>query len=486
MRIEAPGFGEMVQISQRDGAYYWSACAHVVVAHALSNGRVLGNWPQGGQKNMCRIILRDTQWTDPLAETFTLAEGPIAPSVLNRCGLSTRTKRSSELSVVPEGGNGSFRLAFRRNLVREIPKKGSRDDPEPHSPASMVGLYDSPPIQYQVFTRWPDNYSPVLWEAENQGGSVVALVSKKDLLLGFPLFDVGAQNLTVDPLPHGYYSTQDGCRVDDLVRFLFETFPSSLADMLPISGAPRTTTDSECLNPFLTIRHDVDRPITNERLFFLLSEYAELRLKATWSIQNQVAPPKAQIDAILAEGHEINLHSCASSQTEFNAELEALKSLYGVSVSGFTSHGGKGAGGNLGVTTNLWALRANLEYGEITGGFRVSNVPLIRVESGVPSATSLVIPPAHFSFDRSLLEGDHYGESILDRISRRLRDGGHVIVMNHPDVHTDAFADTLRALPHGSFTPTTLVESARYQRSRSQLAITDQESLNEEIESRNN
>lgn len=462
MKIDGPGFGEIQRISTRDGAYYWSACAQVVVDHALLSRQRFEVLSAGNHKRKLRIVLRDAMWGPSQGNEISLVEGPLHVTALEQLGVRANVRRSRSLEVRLTRSNKLFKLAYRRNLVRQIAPKIVEPPPEPYPAVPEVPLFNPPPVRYQIFSQWPERFTPFLLAVSVDGESVVALASESEILLGFPLFDVGAQNLTVEPFRHGYYSSQDGCRVDDLVSTLLRVLSEGSAKAEGSGSRISQGPISDASKRSLTIRHDLDRPIPTERIDRLLSAYRALGLKSTWSIQTHVVPPIEQVEMILNSGHEINLHSCAESQLEFESELKTLEALYSIPLAGFTSHGGKGSAGNLGSKTNTWALLAGLDYGEIGGGHRANFVPFIRIEGGIPVPTSLMIPPAHFSFDRSMRDGDHYGEDLLVSISEWLEHGGSAVLMNHPDIHTNAFLELLEKLPLASVIPMTLREAASY------------------------
>ena len=71
----------------------------------------------------------------------------------------------------------------------------------------------------------------------------------------------------------------------------------------------------------LSIRHDYDRFIKDNQLDEILSFYLNHELKSTWFILVDKPPSKYQINAILALGHEVSLHTVASSLSEFAEEV---------------------------------------------------------------------------------------------------------------------------------------------------------------------
>ena len=132
----------------------------------------------------------------------------------------------------------------------------------------------------------------------------------------------------------------------------------------------------------LSIRHDYDRFIKDNQLDEILSFYLNHELKSTWFILVDKPPSKYQINAILALGHEVSLHTVASSLSEFAEEVIKFRELTGVKAHGFTCHGGIGSSGALGLTHNLWAKQCGLQYGEMHGSCRGFSSPITKSNRG--------------------------------------------------------------------------------------------------------
>lgn len=347
-------------------------------------------------------------------------------------------------------GGEATRLASLQLQVRAIPEVGNQESSSPFPQEIVPSRFQRPAFEYQVFDAYPSDCRPLFTTTIDDAVQVVGLIKSSSVILGFPLFDIGVVNLTTQRLSAGYYSTLDGCRVDGLIR---EIFTAHLGVEMPEHPRHR----SPCL---FTIRHDLDRPITDQVLARLLDTYGDLGFKSTWSIRPELLPSQDQVATILANGHEVNVHSSATSLDHFRRDCDLLWSEFGVEVVGFTCHGGRGSPGHLGTLHNDWALESGLRYGEVIGGFRTDPLPFVRVECGIPVATSLMLHAPHVSFDRSTKPDDHYGTTVRRSIEQRIEQGSQIILMNHPDLHSDAFIELVGSLADEPIHAVTLRDAA--------------------------
>ncbi|HEX2593221.1 MAG TPA: hypothetical protein VHL34_17095, partial [Rhizomicrobium sp.] len=94
-----------------------------------------------------------------------------------------------------------------------------------------------------------------------------------------------------------------------------------------------------------------------------------------------------------------------------------------------------------------WFERAGFRYTET---FQIDGYPspIYRPGGdGIMARTTLMASMQHLSLDISTKPEEHRKETLLTSIPRRLKAGDGVVLMNHPDIHREALAQILAALP---------------------------------------
>ncbi len=196
-----------------------------------------------------------------------------------------------------------------------------------------------------------------------------------------------------------------------------------------------------------TLRHDYDRLIAHESLEALLEFYAERGLKASFGFKPSLLDEKA-IKMVLDAGHEVVLHTESSPCSGGLAhEMEALQTLDGVTLSGMTAHGGGDAVGFVGADQVRAAEEENLLYFETScrDTFLPHQIQLQR--DGGCECSFVLAPGMHFSLDTGVKPETHRAEELLAQIPPALMEGGHITLMNHPDINREVFLGLFEHLP---------------------------------------
>lgn len=196
-----------------------------------------------------------------------------------------------------------------------------------------------------------------------------------------------------------------------------------------------------------TIRHDYDRPIPHEQLRELLNFYAEHGFKASFGFKPSLLDTKA-IQMVQEAGHEVVLHSEASPCSGgLSREVEKLQAVHGVRLSGMTAHGGIDDVGFIGADQVLAAESENLLYFETS--IRDTFLPhqILLHENSSCTESSVLAPGMHFSLDTGTNPATHRADELLASIPAALMEGGHITLMNHPDINRETLLDLFQHLP---------------------------------------
>jgi hypothetical protein len=221
----------------------------------------------------------------------------------------------------------------------------------------------------------------------------------------------------------------------------------------------------------LSVRHDVDRPITIREAYELLAAHRRAGSAATWywRARHAVPPrrrlarlsPARQASALLAvattPGHEVALHS--EKLYVDHHERRTVERQLGAPVVGVCAHGAPDCFRYQGAPNILWAEREGLLYTELIqhAHFHPHRFATLR-QNGVAALQRLVCLPHHVSFDRGMKPGETYSDRVLGQAEAMRAGGGFFQLMNHPDLHRTELFETLASIPtHDCF-----VATARY------------------------
>jgi hypothetical protein len=252
--------------------------------------------------------------------------------------------------------------------------------------------------------------------------------------------------------------------------------PASAAQILTpllaelLTRGPSTTRPEVMADPYppdyssaLLIRHDYDRPVTDDAWTELLAFYAAAGVRASVGFLPSLLP-RQQIAQLLDGGHEAQLHSQARNNQEFREHRARLEAVTGTTIKGFTVHGGPSGPGFVGDRQFGWAESAGLLYGETVGPRGGLVAPTVRIADELPYATDLLVLPEHHSLDASTRPEDHRLELLTERLPPRLARGEIVVLMNHPDVHAAELIALVTRLVADDVWRPTMADLARQRR----------------------
>jgi hypothetical protein len=435
--IKRPDRSKVLEIQSAEGAFYWSGCAEVILRkHGLTLEVVDGRYA----RSAFSVVLRGSPCE---ALDAGLYEGPIEPALLSRVGLVAREAKTTELSLWDCDKNPLGTVVYSRFLVKRIPSN-RQEKTEPYEYLDPDTRWRAHDITVQYFTHIPDGWT-VLALGEIESNLVPVIVSNgRALIMGAPLFDIFAFTHAMPALTEGFFKPLVTSCHFSLERWLVDRLVEHAGD----SGidVQRQELWPSGFHGALSIRHDYDRPITRDQLDRMLIFYAERGIRSTWFLLVDKPPPRDQIDALLALGHEVALHSVASTLQEFLGEAVRFRQLTGVSARGFTCHGGIGSSGHLALTHNRWAIGAGMDYGEMIGRCRGLPHQLVQIVAGVPVPSPFMVQNCHHSLDLTTRPEGHLLDSLQAEVPGLLAEGGHVTIMNHPDIHWDELQALLSSI----------------------------------------
>ena len=324
-------------------------------------------------------------------------------------------------------------LIYSRFLVKEIPKNRSQQT-LPREFINEDSKWRARDIHFQYFENIPDGWR-VLAYALVDGESYLPVIIESDRLIisGIPVFDLFGFDHAMPALSDGFYTTLKSAYHYPVESWLVKKMTEH---------AKRLDKHVECdtiwpdgFHAAMSIRHDYDRPISGERLAAILTFYSQRKIFATWFLLVDKPPDRDQINAILDFGHEIALHTISYSLDGFLEEVTRFYDLTGVFPAGFTCHGGIGSRGHLALSHNQWAIHAGMRYGEQIGRCRWAPHPLVSIKNDRPGIENLIVQNCHHSLDLTTKPDGHNLEKLQQELPGVLMDGGHVTLMNHPDIH---------------------------------------------------
>ncbi len=359
-------------------------------------------------------------------------EGPLADPVLAALGLQGEVENVASLDL--HDPDGRFRWRVRRSETSFLSEAGVDELAGWQSPEFPIQILTGAIDDVRLVGRLPDGREfPAVFR------------SGRAWVSAFPMFDIGGEFLTFPPL-HGCWNRRHTMsRYGEMADAIIGNMAAHLA---ADGGMPVVKVDDWPQGYFnaLCVRHDYDRPTSEAAMQALLDFYEQRGLVSSIGFLSYQLPDEL-IRALVAQGHEIQVHVWQPDRKTFLADVEALSRLAGVAVAGATAHGNKR--GFRGDAHYDWFEAAGLEYAEL---FRTEHAPapIYRLApSGVLRRSSLMGTPGHFSLDINNNPEVHQLEHARRYSEAALQAGAAVIPMNHPDINRTALYELLDGLPLG-------------------------------------
>jgi hypothetical protein len=447
LQLLAPTSEEVLRVQDRTGDPYWSGTAEAAIRASglISVGRCAADELLAGEPT---IVLRDTPLDgEALALILrgpSMFEPPLHPSVHELLGVrpTTRTTSSFEITGLPRQA--------RPNTIEYPRLTVDGDGPGRCWTHHELTIYDF---------GWPAA-EPLMGRLDAEEAMPLAQERDGVLLLTAPVFDVIGRWLAYPPLAdrthRGIASPASAAQIltpllgELIARGRSGARPEVMADPYP----PGCTSA-------LLIRHDYDRPVTDEAWTELLAFYAATGVRASVGFLPSLLPGK-QIAQLLDGGHEAQLHSQARNNQEFREHRALLEAVTACTIKGFTVHGGPSGPGFIGDRQFRWAESAGLLYGETAGPRGGLVTPTVRISDELPYASDLLVLPEHHSLDASTRPEDHRLELLAERLPPRLARGEIVVLMNHPDVHAAQLIELVTKLVAEDVWRPTMADLARH------------------------
>jgi hypothetical protein len=220
----------------------------------------------------------------------------------------------------------------------------------------------------------------------------------------------------------------------------------------------------------MSVRHDVDRPITMREVQELLAAHRRVGSAATWywRARHVTAPPRrlmprrslrrpaSPLLAVAATpGHEVALHS-EKLYVDGDDERRTVEGQLGAPVAGGGAPGPPDCFRYQGAPNVLWAHGEGLLYTELIqhAHFHPHRFATLR-QDGVAVFDRPLCLPHHVSFDRGMKRGQTYAAEVLGQAETLRAAGGFFQLMNHPDLHRAELFETLASIPtHDCFVAT--------------------------------
>ena len=432
-----PSDDAIVGLQQQQQSFYWSACAELFFR---KQGLFLGGSCAGTEDEIYAIALRETGCLPKVG----FVEGPLDIESQAQLGLQVAESTLSQVDILDAAFAPVGSLVYGRFLVKKIPE--NREElTVPHEHLDDDPRWHAKDIRFQYFKHVPNGWRILAYASIAEGNRVPVVVANNSLIVcGISVFDIFGFNHAMPALSEGFYKSILGTYQYPLECWLV----SQITAHASAAGFPleRKALWPQGSHAALTIRHDYDRTISRERLDDMLRFYAERNIRATWFILVDKPPPPDQINAMLALGHEVALHTISPDLNVFLKEVVRFREITGVTAAGFTCHGGIGSRGHLALTHNQWAINASMRYGEMIGRCRGVPHPLVLPRQGYPGVGKLLVQNCHHSLDLTTKPDGHQLEKLRLDVPKALEEGGHVTIMNHPDIHWQELISLLDGL----------------------------------------
>lgn len=428
VRVVLPSRQVQLSIQKKEQAFYWSACIESVLRrHGITDVSTASPDDNAIATATVQVYARGA--TPKTYAECMLLEGPRPVEELSRLGIKATSLELESMRLTDAKGKHLGEISYQACMVRRIPKSGERSEPYPN--VLQDARWANRTIRFQIFHDY-SGWEPLLGMTAGSVAGTVGLRRKGMIVLGVSLGDLLAAGYAFPPLDAGYYQ-MIATPPNTEVEAAFCDLICQLADEEKIS-LRRVPLWPEGKKFALTIRHDCDRPVKLRDMLGLLLFYRKHRIRASFGIlQNRIS--RTQLWLIKFFGHEINLHSVASSLDQLDEEKRALSTRTNRPICGFHSHGGAGSEGFLGDRLYEWAQQAGFEYVEMVGRSTRQPHAINRVIDGIPATTRLVAPGVHFSLDGGMAPEQHYLEQISAALPQVRMTGAHIVIMNHPDIH---------------------------------------------------
>jgi hypothetical protein len=405
----------------------------------------------------CILILNQQRWNwveQALPKLVAGAgcvflEGPVAETTAARIGLQTQplsvqagararvaTGRLRErLTYVLDGYAASDLLDLRPIRVQCTKICVDADGRNVKTSADV----DSPLHEPPVIAQRLEGADEVLL-ALDDGGSPLLVRRGTVLVSSFPVFELLCRRLGVAVLEAPLGQASGERNGENLELALLH----AIADVAEAGCAPLVSVEPwpELVGGVVTIRHDVDRPVSDADWARLLDWYRAEPSGVSWYYLAQTIDA-ARMAQTAAMGHEIALHY-TNLDRRGDVEICAVRTaarLAGADLVGATVHGG-----NFHGMRDLRRLAAEgLAYGEILARcsffpFR----PLDLGEDGHVRRLPIWASARHLSVDKAMSPPTadfQYGERTK---GAREKMQAHVVVMNHPDINFEALQSATR------------------------------------------
>ncbi len=201
----------------------------------------------------------------------------------------------------------------------------------------------------------------------------------------------------------------------------------------------------------LTVRHDVDRPMSATQAGAIVRRHRAAGTAATWywralRAQDDGGAEAARIVAASA-GHEV-AHHTERLWAGDEEERRALERAARAPMRGSCAHGDRTCFRWQGAPNVLRAAAFGYRYTELLSHAHLLPHRFATFgEDGVVAPLDVVCLPHHESFDRGMKPGQTYADEFDVPLERARRASGCLQVLNHPDLHREEFFAFLESVP---------------------------------------
>lgn len=435
--VHAPPRAELIQRQRREQRLYRSAAIGSVL-------RTRGV-PESVEASLALVPRGSRLRRADIRESSCIVEAIDTPAIHQEFGIQGDTVEVEHLDLRWADG-ASTPVEYPRYYCRDRADRSG----EPVAHVDSLAHWNS--MTLPLFRPDPatvPNGNPLLKvSTSRRAESFTAAVRVRDTVLFFiPVFD-WLVALHMHPFYRQAYYRR--APVDSVARMASARLENLLIRLVAELSPPSRTSGtcspwSDGSLPAFTVRHDYDRSVEAAAVEDLLDFHDTVGVRSTWFFMSRLLPG-AQMRLIRSRGHEVALHTEASSFHGFVEELNRFSDATGHPPAGYSCHGGRSGAGFLGQKQQAWAHANGLLYAEGLGLLSNLPHPCISTLGCIPDAIDLMVTPAHHSLDANVRPDGHRLSDLMRTLPPRLRAQEHVILMNHPDIHRDQLKVLLRGI----------------------------------------
>ena len=345
-----------------------------------------------------------------------------------------------KVSVKPGVISSPWHALIGSELVNRFSLKADYKRYQKEYNQEQIKTWESPPC---VIKAAPicDSVEPILILAENKNYFILA--KKGNVLFSsFEILSYFTYNHTIHPLSESFFDYRHADDIADFERIFISALIQHASEhkgILTVCDWPKNK--SACL----TIRHDVDRLLSENCFETLLNYEKKHKLGVTWFWLPNLLKPRHMDVIANTNKHENALHSLRIQNKKQDKETVENASSNPFEIKGECSHGGGGGDNWIGAPSVFSAYDAGLSYTEPAWCMNRPSASFPHINENMELCTTPIVGMTRpTSVDNKALFSN--ADEVTSRVKYILSKGDHCLLLNHPDINFDQFSSVVDAL----------------------------------------